>query len=179
MYSRTSTGGGGVDWASLDPGGPKPVLTREGSSWELAGIPAGEYLVRLDPRPTDRDVPFFVVNEQLEVTLAPGDRSVRTWIPRAGGLVRLNFVGPEQPFWAEILGSDEAQLGLTYTRPGLGLKGWSFGKAHSLGVSRVFPALPPAQYLVRIRRKGGLVDFVPFEVTAGQVNDVEIDLGGL
>lgn len=140
----------------------------------LEGMPAGRCLVRVLPRIASNERAFMVLSEELEVSSSPGERTERTWTPRLGGCVRLNFTGAAERVRAAVLDAAGEPLTLSYTRGGS-----SSSMPFIPGVSEVRPALPPGPYRLEIHLPDGRRALKAFQVEPGRVTDVEVDLAAL
>jgi RNA polymerase sigma-70 factor (ECF subfamily) len=166
----------------VSPSSGAPTRAREGDARTLSEIRAGRYLVCVSPRAAEQGRACFLLADSFELDLPPGQRVVHDWHPRVGGAVRLSFTGSGTAQRAEILGPDEQLVEARYCTSVAGTdsrRTWFGGTSELTGTIDILPALPLGAYTLRIRMADKTDRSIPFQVEAGRVTDVNVDLSTL
>jgi RNA polymerase sigma-70 factor (ECF subfamily) len=173
---------GGSESVSVTPRGKWPVRARDGEARILSDLRPGRYLVCVSPRASKPEQSCFLLAEAFEVDLPAGQRVVHDWRPELGGVVRLEFSGTGSASRAEILGTDDVSVDArfqTSSPDSYGLSTHGGSCPITMGAVDVRPSLPRGPYNLRIHMADKTIRSIPFQIEAGRVTDVVVDLSTL
>jgi RNA polymerase sigma factor (sigma-70 family) len=175
----TASREGAEDFAMLYPAGTRLVASRHAGEIRLQDVPAGRYALVASVARLKESTPSIVPVE-LTIEVASGSATSVDWKPARGGRVRLNVKDGSGVREVRIAladpGGARAEIVLVELPSGSRRISGARPVLRGPGLYELAASLAPGRYRLEATPAGAAERALEFDVRAGEVTDVELDL---